>query len=78
MTVRATNNGYKALARKGTAGQEVFISTTEMEIEDVKASQRAPVPTDNNFSPCSWLYAHALHAALCKVVVEPYELYIYP
>ena len=39
MTVRATNNGFKALARKGTAGQEVFISTTKMELEDIKASE---------------------------------------
>ena len=45
MTVRATNNGFKALARKGTAGQEVFISTTTMEMEDVKASERARMRT---------------------------------
>ncbi|CAN0230016.1 unnamed protein product [Ascophyllum nodosum] len=38
MTVRVTNNGFKALARKGTAGQEVFISTTKMTLDDVKAA----------------------------------------
>lgn len=36
MTVRDTTNGFKALARKGTLGQEVFISTTKMDLDDVK------------------------------------------
>ncbi|CAM9738121.1 unnamed protein product [Scytosiphon promiscuus] len=38
MTVRDTTNGFKALVRKGSLGQEVFISTTKMELEDVKAA----------------------------------------
>ncbi|CAN0388483.1 unnamed protein product, partial [Hapterophycus canaliculatus] len=38
MTVRDTTNGFKALVRKGTLGQEVFISTSKMELEDVKVS----------------------------------------
>ncbi|CAB1119157.1 unnamed protein product [Ectocarpus sp. CCAP 1310/34] len=38
MTVRDTTNGFKALARKGTLGQEVFISTTKMDLGDVKAA----------------------------------------
>ncbi|CAM9604675.1 unnamed protein product [Ectocarpus sp. 4 AP-2014] len=38
MTVRDTTNGFKALARKGTLGQEVFISTTKMDLDDVKAA----------------------------------------
>lgn len=36
MTVRDTTNGFKALVRKGTLGQEVFISTTKMNLEEVK------------------------------------------
>eukprot|EP00903_Cladosiphon_okamuranus_P012158 g11405.t1 len=38
MTVRETTNGFKALVRKGTLGQDVFISTTRMDLEEVKAA----------------------------------------
>lgn len=42
MSVRETTNGFKCLARKGTAGQEVFIGTTKMNIEGVKV-RHAPM-----------------------------------
>eukprot|EP00752_Nemacystus_decipiens_P008141 g7281.t1 len=38
MTVRDTTNGFKALVRKGTLGQEVFISTTKMNLEEIKVA----------------------------------------
>lgn len=42
MTVRVTTNGFKAIARKGTAAQEIFISTTKMDLDDVKVGCCGP------------------------------------
>lgn len=41
MTVRDTTNGFKALVRKGALCQEVFISTTKMNLEEVKVIDRS-------------------------------------
>ncbi len=49
MTVRDANNGFKALVRKGTLCQEVFISTRKMELEGVRVSTTYPQATTSPF-----------------------------
>lgn len=49
MTLRDTTNGFKALVRKGTLGQEVFISTTKMDLEEVKVMNTPKHSRANTF-----------------------------